>query len=368
MIIPELPDYLTSMGGAEYKGLIISLFTLTAGLSRPFSGKLTDTIGRIPVMIFGAAVCAICAVLYPAVGSVFLFLLLRFVHGLSTGFKPTATAAFVADIVPVNRRGEAMGLLGFFGSLGMAFGPTVGSFIAAEFSLETMFYTSSIVAFLSVAILFQMKETLKEPQKFSPRLLKINTNDFIYKPVFPAAIVMMTAVLSFGVILTFIPDFTKDLHIVNKGTFFLYYTIATLLVRVFAGRLSDRLGRVLVIRLGITIIFLNTLMISHIESATQLKIAAFIYGIGTGFTTPSLFAWTVDLCNDANRGRAFATLYIALEIGIGAGALFAGMINNSFGPNYLMIFSLSTISSALGIIYLFFFVKRSDHEHHLQKQ
>ena len=57
MIIPELPDYLTSMGGAEYKGLIISLFTLTAGISRPFSGKLTDTVGRMPVMVIGTLAC-----------------------------------------------------------------------------------------------------------------------------------------------------------------------------------------------------------------------------------------------------------------------------------------------------------------------
>lgn len=53
MMIPELPGYLTLLGGAEYKGLIIALFTLMAGISRPFSGKLTDTVGRVPVMIFG---------------------------------------------------------------------------------------------------------------------------------------------------------------------------------------------------------------------------------------------------------------------------------------------------------------------------
>ena len=57
MIIPELPDYLASLGGREYIGYIIALFTLTAGLSRPFSGKLTDHIGRIPVMAFGSIVC-----------------------------------------------------------------------------------------------------------------------------------------------------------------------------------------------------------------------------------------------------------------------------------------------------------------------
>ena len=76
MIIPELPDYLTSLGGEDYKGIIISLFTLTAGLSRPFSGKLADTIGRIPVMVIGSLVCVISGFLYPVASTVFSFMLL----------------------------------------------------------------------------------------------------------------------------------------------------------------------------------------------------------------------------------------------------------------------------------------------------
>src|SRR5689334_17347682 len=98
MLIPELPAYLTSLGGAEYKGFIVAFFTLTAGFSRPFSGKLTDTIGRVPVMAIGSLVCFICGFLYPILTSVAGFLLLRLFHGFSTGFKPTATAAYIADI------------------------------------------------------------------------------------------------------------------------------------------------------------------------------------------------------------------------------------------------------------------------------
>jgi MFS family permease len=70
MLIPELPAYLTALGGAQYKGLIISLFTLTAMLSRPFSGKLADTIGRVPVIIAGSIVCFICSLVYPIVTTV----------------------------------------------------------------------------------------------------------------------------------------------------------------------------------------------------------------------------------------------------------------------------------------------------------
>jgi len=51
MILPELPAHLSSLGGEDYKGLILGLFTLTAGISRPISGKLTDLVGRVPIMI-----------------------------------------------------------------------------------------------------------------------------------------------------------------------------------------------------------------------------------------------------------------------------------------------------------------------------
>ena len=70
MLIPELPAYLSSLGGAKYIGLIIALFTLTAGISRPFSGRITDTVGRVPVMVFGALVCVLCGMLYPVLNTV----------------------------------------------------------------------------------------------------------------------------------------------------------------------------------------------------------------------------------------------------------------------------------------------------------
>ena len=157
MIIPELPSYLTSMGGEDYKGLIISLFTLTAGISRPFSGKLADTVGRIPVMVFGSIVCVICGFMYPLFGTIWSFFLLRLVHGFSTGFQPTGISAYVADLIPYYRRGEAMGLIEWFVSLGFAVGPAIGAYMAQLISVDVMFYTSSAAALLSVLVLVGMK-------------------------------------------------------------------------------------------------------------------------------------------------------------------------------------------------------------------
>ena len=50
LIMPQLNDFITELGGATYKGLIITFFTIAAALSRPFSGKLADLIGRKKVV------------------------------------------------------------------------------------------------------------------------------------------------------------------------------------------------------------------------------------------------------------------------------------------------------------------------------
>src|SRR6478735_12087651 len=160
IMIPELPGFLTSLGGAEYKGLIIALFTLMAGISRPFSGKLTDTIGRVPVMIFGSLVCVACSLLYPVLTTVSGFLLLRFFHGFSTGFKPTATSAYGADVVHESKRGEAMGALAIGYTLGASIGPLGGSYLVMNYSYNIMFYISALCALGSVIILYNVKETL----------------------------------------------------------------------------------------------------------------------------------------------------------------------------------------------------------------
>ena len=63
LILPELNTFITDLGGGNQKGLIITLFTISAAISRPFSGKLSDTIGRKKVMIIGIVICFIVSVL-----------------------------------------------------------------------------------------------------------------------------------------------------------------------------------------------------------------------------------------------------------------------------------------------------------------
>jgi len=354
MIIPELPNYLSSLGGAEHKGLIISLFTLTAGISRPFSGKLTDKWGRVPVMAVGSSVCVLCGVLYPVLSSLAGFFLLRLVHGFSTGFKPTATSAYIADIIPSQRWGEALGMHGLCYSIGSAFGPALGGYLAHIYDLDTMFYCSSLLAFLSIIIVFNMKETLPTPQKFRTSMLLISRRDIFEPRVFPAAVVMVLSISSYGVILTLIPDWSEHLGISNKGLFFTVYTIASVSIRLITRKMADRHGRTLVMRIGAAITTVAMLILGLGEGIIYLIVGATVFGIGNGILSPALNAWTIDLSLPTHRGRAMATMYIALEVGIGLGALFAGYIYQDMLPRIPLIICGNALFVFLSLLYIYY--------------
>jgi MFS family permease len=356
MIVPDLYDYLTSLGGGAYKGYVIALFTVTAGLSRPFSGKLSDTIGRIPVMIFGAGVCFFMGFLYPLLGSVWAFLLLRLFHGFSTGFKPTGTAAYIADIVPANRRGEAMGYSGFFGSLGMAAGPSLGPRITDAFGIDLMFYTSSFVALLSVLILIGMKETLPNKVKFSPSLLVVRKNEIFEPRVFNPSVMFLLTSFSFGAALTLMPDLSYQVGFAkaDKGIFFTIFVFASLAARILAGKTSDKYGRVIVLKYAAIAIVVADLMVAFTYSQDMFIASSIVFGIAVGMNTPTIYAWTVDLSLDHARGKGLATMYIALEIGIGLGAFIAGEIYGNVAENLRMAFIVAAGMAALAFLFLNF--------------
>ncbi len=359
MLIPELPAYLSSMGGAEYKGYIIGLFTITAGIARPFSGKLTDKIGRVPVMAVGSLVCVICGFLYPLLTTVAGFLWLRLFHGFSTGFKPTATAAYVADIIPANRWGEAMGIHGLCFSTGLAIGPAIGSELTEQFSINAMFYCSSFIALLSIIILMNMKETLKKKEPFNFSMFKLNRSELIELRVLPGALITFLSYLSYGAILTVISDWGSHLGVVNKGLFFMVFTVSSLLIRFLSGKLSDRIGRVKIIKSSLFLLVIAMVLIARANSPLALMLASAVYGIATGMLSPAITAWIVDLSHPDFRGKAIATMYIALEAGIGLGAFVAGALFVSDVAMIPLTFYVIGSFTMLALIYLQFIYRPS---------
>jgi MFS family permease len=357
LILPELNDFLTQLGGAGSKGLIILVFTISAAISRPFSGKLSDIIGRKAVMNTGIFICIVVCLLYPLSTTVWFFLLLRFFHGFCAGFMPTGATALVTDILPADKRGMGMGIWGTFISLGMGVGFSLGSVITGWLGLNALFMIASLFAVVSSILMFKVEETLVHTQKFKARHLRIRWTDIFEPRVLPAAIVMFLSCTCSGIILVLSAEISGFLHLGNKGWFFLFYVMSTIVVRLLAGKLSDRIGRRETLLIGMVLVIVSMLLIGYATNIWSYTISSVIFGLATGITSPTIFAWTADLSDPERRGVGSGTMFIALELGVMLGSFSTTLLYDNTFASIPRAFLAGTILSAVACIYLVYHLK-----------
>jgi MFS family permease len=326
--LAELTDYIELFSSKSWIGVVIAMFTAGALLSRFFSGRMADRIGRVPVMMIGTLVTAISGCLYVFTTTMGLLLLLRFFHGLSTGWRPVGTTAYLSDIIPTNRRGEALGFLGIAGSTGSAIGPWVGSFIKEEYSFELMFVVASLFGVVALLLTALLPESLENPEKFKWKFLKLSDGDLVAKSAYPALIAITLDTYSFGTILTVSPDFVSELGYSYKGGFLLVIVLSSIVSRFFSGKAADKMNKVKLLQAGILLSVLSLVLMGFSHSFEMITLAGVIYGISIGVTRPTIFAWTADLAVKGKLALALSTMLIGLELGIFLGAFVSGLIFN----------------------------------------
>ena len=358
LILPELNNYISILDGADKKGLIITLFTISAAISRPFSGKLADTIGRKKVIYLGIICSFFVMLIYPFSYSVLFFLILRFLHGFSAGFAPTGATALLTDLIPEKSRGHAMGIWGTFISLGIGVGQTLGSWIYLSFGFTILFLFGALFSLIAFILVFWIKETLVNQQKFNFKLLRISWKDVFEPNVLPAAFVMLLSAMCSGMIFVLTPDLSTYLGISNKGFFFGIYVIATILIRLLTSSLSDRIGREKTLLIGCFILVISMLLVGTSNSIVSYIFAAIIFGIATGITSPTMFAWTADLSHEDRRGVGAGTMFIALEFGIMFGALLTLVSYDSTKSTIFITFIIGAIMATIACIYLIVIIAR----------
>ena len=358
LILPELNNYISILDGADKKGLIITLFTISAAISRPFSGKLSDTIGRKKVIYLGIICSFFVMLIYPFSFSVLFFLILRFLHGFSAGFAPTGATALLTDLIPEKSRGHAMGIWGTFISLGIGVGQTLGSWIYLSFGFTILFLIGALFSLIAFILVFWIKETLVNQQKFNFKLLRISWKDVFEPNVLPAAFVMLLSAMCSGMIFVLTPDLSTYLGISNKGFFFGIYVIATILIRLLTSSLSDRIGREKTLLIGCFILVISMLLVGTSNSIVSYIFAAIIFGIATGITSPTMFAWTADLSHEDRRGVGAGTMFIALEFGIMFGALLTLVSYDSTKSTIFLTFLIGAIMATIACIYLIVIIAR----------
>jgi DHA1 family tetracycline resistance protein-like MFS transporter len=179
IVLPLLPNYVKHFGGQGVViGLIISSFSFMQFLFAPWWGRLSDRIGRRPVILISNAGSTISYALFAlaasgtGVGGLLLLLASRIFAGIC-GANLSVAAAYIADITPPEKRSKGMALIGMAFGLGFILGPALGAF-AGGYSLACPGWIASGLCganfLLGCFILTESRQPNSEHAPSRPRL------------------------------------------------------------------------------------------------------------------------------------------------------------------------------------------------------
>jgi MFS family permease len=250
--------------------------------------------------------------------------------------------------------------LGLISNVGTAFSPVIGSEIVKAYSIDALFYTSSFFALIAGLLYLSLTETLKDKQPFQWQYLQLTKKDVFEPAVLSPTVVMFLMTAGFGAIFTIIPDLSVHLSISNKGFPLMFFTICSLSVRIFAGKVSDKFGRITILRYALGLQIIALILMGFANTPISLYICTSLFGFGMGFSSPTILAWAIDLSTETTRGRSLATVYLALEAGIGIGALLSAWIYDNDSNRFAYAFWAAAAFSFVGLIYVALLYKNQE--------
>ena len=331
--IPVLPLYAEKFGATEFvNGLLTGVFALVMFVSSPLWGKLSDRIGRRPVLIFSVLGSAIGYFIMGWAGSLVWLFVARIIDGASGGNIATAQA-YIADISSKESRSKAMGMIGAAFGLGFIIGPAIGG-IMAKWSPHAPFYFVGVLCLINALLVYtSLPESLPHDRRTTReaelplRELLNHTDPGIFMRVATAYLVclaafsIMTAVFSlFG-----LHRFGLDAQHIG----YVMAAIGVIGVIMQGGvirRLLPRYGEVTLARSGFVFLLVSFILLPMVGGMTSLLIVSCLIAVGNSLTQPTLNGLASRSVDSAWQGRAMGVLQSCASLGRGIGPVLGGWL------------------------------------------
>ena len=355
LLMPILPFYLQEVFQADKTsiGAILSSYTIAALCFRPFSGYLLDTFSRKPLYLIAYFTFTAMFGGYLLAGTLTLFILFRFLHGLSFGMVTVSGNTIVIDIMPSSRRGEGLGYYGLANNTAMSIGPMTGLLLhEAGVNYPIIFCCSLGACILGLICAYLVKTPVKVPIQRDP----ISLDRFILLKGIPAGISLLLLSIPYGMTTNYVAMYAKQIGLTTStGLFFTLMAIGMAVSRLFSGKLVDRGMIIQVIRAGLYLVSFCFFSLSAcgwlIEWDKELTTLFFfaislLLGIGFGTMFPAYNTLFVNLAPNKQRGTATSTYLTSWDVGIGIGMLLGGYAAEiwSFKIAYLLGAMLTVVS------------------------
>ena len=379
VLTPLLPLYLSEHFGAtkDVIGLVLSGYTITALLFRPFSGYVVDAFPRKAVLMISFGAFAIFFAGYLAASTLLLFSIVRTLHGGPFGALTVSNSTVAIDVLPSSRRTEGIGYYGLSNNLAMAVAPSIGIFIyQLTHSFEFIFWLAFIVACCG----WLVDSTVALEKKEMTQRRKLSWDRFFLVRGWLLGLNMVAFGFSFGVLSNYLAIYGKEVMGITggTGTYFMLCSVGLILSRLQGGkalrngRVTHNAGEGMVISLiGYTLFILMPTLAQWSMFNGQWSMilgyygSALLIGLGNGHMWPAFQNMTINVAPNNQRGTANSTILISWDIGMGLGILVGGVVSELIG--YSAAFWTVVFVNASGVACFFlatkaFFLRRNLNE------
>lgn len=293
IIIPVMPFYAEEIGASPTQlGLLMAVYSLMQLLFAPMWGRVSDRIGRKPVIMIGILGLSLSFFLMAISSELWMLFAARIIGGLLSSANMPTVMAYVADITSEEDRGKGMGIIGASVGLGFIFGPAIGG-IFSQSNLSTPFYLAGATSLLTfLLVTFVLKESLTPEQRSHQAKEKTSLLKAFNGPVSVLYILQLFVSLSLSGLEATFAYFAAEkagLESVQLGYIFMIMGLAGAIVQGgLVGRMTKKFGEGAVIQLGIIISAIGFGLILLINGFGTAALFLTIFGVGNGLIRPSV--------------------------------------------------------------------------------
>ena len=353
LVIPFLPGMARRLGAGDFVATLPgAVYSIMQFVFIPIWGRLSDRIGRRPVLLWSIAATAVGMALLGAAPTLPLLLAARAFSGIATANLAVAQA-YIADVTPPEKRASGMGIV-----IGSAFGLgfTLGPFVGGELSRFPVFgregaLPALVAAGLAVINFLLALRTLPESLPPAARGQQVRRASPIDLAAFRAAVAVpgvgAAVLINFTLVLWFAGMeqtfrlFTADgFGMSDAGTGHIFAIVGIVGAIVQAGlvrRLAPRFGEARLVQWGLVIqagafALLGFSTAFGAWAKLALYTSAGLIALGNGLTTPSLPAFASRRATAATQGLTLGTLQSASALARAAGPLVGGALYATIDP------------------------------------
>jgi len=166
IVSTAMPTIIGSLHGVSLMNWVFSVYLLMTAVATPIYGKLSDIVGRKPVLLIGLIIFVIGSTLCAMSNSMITLILARVIQGIGSGAIQPLTFTIIADIYPLDKRAKVLGFNGSAWGIAAIIAPLLGGFIVEKLSWHWVLLINLPVGLLTMGLIwFFFKEDKREHEK-----------------------------------------------------------------------------------------------------------------------------------------------------------------------------------------------------------